>query len=656
MTGVLVHQDRIARANLIWLIVAQAICILPLLVRLPIWIAAIWVFAVIWRVQIHRARWAFPSFVVKLVMGLGSALGIYITYNGVSGVDPMIGFLVCSFILKVIEMRSKKDALIVLFIGFIAIASQFLFAQGILSGLYGLFSIFILLAAWQAAFVAQSLHVKTHLRRGVVLLGQSLPFMLILFVGMPRLGPLWSVPSPQGAGKTGFSETMELGDIGDLVQSPEIAFRVSFLSQEPPVNTMYWRGLALDLFNGQTWSASSQAQLPSSWGDNNERADFEYSVIMEPHHYRWLFSLGVPLAAESAQLKLHKNQQDLLVSRAPVVSKAEYRVRSKMLPIGANSKLDPFQAAQLIYLPESSNPKARSLAQAWVAEGKSPPQIIDAALAHFSRDFSYTLRPPLLGENAIDGFLFQTRRGFCEHFASSFVFLMRASGIPARVMVGYQGGELNSGSGNSGNYYVVRQSDAHAWAEVWLAEQGWITVDPTAAVAPSRIELGLEQSLAEDERHMLGGQNRLLTRLYQRFDAMEYSWNRWVLNYDSDSQEGVFERLFGISSPWRVGVAFTVLCAVIFFGLMGINAYLKRSLPLSVENKLMQSVLRKLHRRGVQRLPNETISQLAIRIADTHPQVAAGLRQVDHWYCRAVYAEEAGASEKLKSTIRSLRW
>lgn len=650
-------QDMIFRSNLIWLIVAQAFCILPLLIRLPVWIWGVWLFAILWRIQIHRARWCFPSFWLKLVLGLGSALGIYLTYQGVVGVEPMIGFLVCSFILKIIEMRTKKDALIVLFIGFIAVAAQFLFAQGVLAGVYGLFSLFILLAAWQAAFVSRKLSVKIHLQRGIMLLGQSVPFMMILFIVMPRVGPLWSVPLPQGQGKTGFSETLRLGDIGELVKSPAVAFRASFKSPAPAVEEMYWRGLALDSFDGHTWSASERASDGGPWVQSNAEADFEYSVIMEPHQYHWLFTLGVPIGAESSQLKLQKNHQNLLSSRTPVAVKAQYSVRSNRLDYHSANALDESEKRQLTALPSGGNSETRELAARWRAQQLPADVVVNEALAFYRRGFSYTLQPPPLGMDPIDGFLFDTKQGFCEHFASSFVFLMRAAGIPARIMVGYLGGELNGAVNALESYYIVRQSDAHAWVEVWLDGRGWQTVDPTAVVAPSRAAFGLEDALSEEEKYLVGArdwQSRAFTKLYQHMDALEYSWNRWVLNYDSDRQRGLLERLLGTNSPWRVGAAFAILCILIFLAVAILHFVSKQSRERTVEYAMIYPVLQKLKRRGVERQPNETLGQFAARLSASHPALAESMAKVHYWYTQAAYADDPRALEQLRGQIKRM--
>lgn len=644
------EKDLIFRDNLVWLLSAQAICIFPLLLKLPVWIWAVWIFALVWRVHIHLGRWRFPTALAKLVLGIGCAGGIYLTYSGVSGVEPMVGFLVCSFILKVVEMRTKKDALIVLFIGFIAVAAQFLFAQDVIAGLYGVFSLFILLTAWQAAFYSRSISVRQYFRISGVLVLQAMPFMIILFIVMPRLGPLWAVPLPQGKGKTGFSDTLEMGDLGSLVQSPEVAFRVSFDGPVPAPQLLYWRGLILDEFDGQRWQTAPMS--PRSIGNTvggalSDTDVLRYSVIMEPHHYRWLFALDPVLAARSAQLRLEYDERGLLSTRRPVVNKAEYSVVSSRTPLPPAQSLSPWEEKRLTRLPSEGNPRAAQMAQEWVSSGLKPAETIDRALGLFHNEFVYTMRPPRLSANAVDDFLFETRRGFCEHFASTFVYLMRASGIPARIVVGYQGGEFNPLDA----YFVIRQSDAHAWTEVWLEGEGWRMVDPTAAVAPSRIERGVEEALAFDERELLGRvrwSSAAMQTLYQYWDSVGYSWNRWVLNYDRDSQRNLLSDLLGGTGPWRIAVAFVGVSAAIVFIYALVHVLQRRRRYHRVEDRLMQVVLRKASRRGYVRKPEETLGQFATRVAAEDPALGRELNRLAALYSASIYAEDATAKHRLQ--------
>jgi len=644
----------IFRDNLVWLLCAQAICILPLLIKLPAWIWLVWGAVLLWRVQIHRGRWLFPSVWIKLILGLACVGGIYLNFSGLRGVEAMVGFLVCAFILKIIEMRTKKDALIVLFIGFIAVAAQFLFAQGILAGLYGIFSLFILLTAWQAAYYSRAISLGRHFKLGGILVVKAIPFMVILFVVMPRLGPLWAVPLPQGKGKTGFSETLSMGDLGELVQSPEVAFRATFTGPPPRNQQLYWRGLVLDEYDGVRWQVAARPTrpIPERPSGPNSEGLLEYSVIMEPHHYRWLFVLDSVLAASSAQMSLDLDDRGLLSARRPVVNKSQYTAVSRNQAVQNTEPLPSHQVRSLTHIPEG-NPRARALAEDWLQKGYDPAERVQQALQLFSHDFVYTMRPPRLGNHPVDDFLFNTRRGFCEHFSSSFVFLMRAAGIPARIVVGYQGGEFNGLE----SYFLVRQSDAHAWAEVWLAGVGWQAVDPTAVVAPSRIEVGVVEALGEEDRAFVG--QRFWTAgvalaLYRQWDALGYTWNRWVLNYDKDSQQNLFTSLLGNNSPWRVGLAFVGLSLGLFFTYMLMQVLARPRVRRRPEDQWLQPLLRRIARRGLERRPQETLAQFAARVSEREPVLGRQLAAVAELYSAAVYAGKPHASEKLRNALLRL--
>ena len=646
------EKDTIFRGNLVWMLSAQAICILPLLIKLPWWIWAVWFLALFWRIQIHFGRWRFPSAWIKFALGVGCAGGIYLTFSGVRGVEPMVGFLVCSFILKIVEMRTKKDALIVLFIGFIAVAAQFLFAQDVVAGLYGIFSLFILLTAWQAAFYSRRISLRQYFRIGGVLVLQAMPFMIILFVVMPRLGPLWAVPVTQGKGKTGFSDTLELGDLGELVRSPEVAFRVAFSGATPMPQQLYWRGLVLDDFEGHRWQAAAMPSRPIGETVNPTLSEeiLKYSVIMEPHRYRWLFSLDPLLAARSAQLTLEQDERGLLSARRPVVTKAEYSAISAQVLLPQVTSLSERDRRWLTRLP-NSNPRTVALAEQWKSENLATPEMIRRALQIFHGEFIYTTRAPRLGANPIDTFLFESKRGFCEHFSSAFVFVMRAAGVPARIVVGYQGGDYNQREG----YFVVRQSHAHAWAEVWIEGSGWQMVDPTAAVAPSRIDVGVEEALSVDERELLGQvrwSSAFMQSLYQQWDAIGYNWNRWVLNYDADSQQNLFSDLLGNTSPWRVGIAFASTSFALFACYAALLVLRRQRLVRRREDRALQAVLRKVGKKGYVRKREETLGQFAARVSVSEPVIGRHLAALAQLYAASVYAEDPAAGEQLQLAAR----
>lgn len=646
------QHSLISRQSLVWVLVAQAASILPLLFRLPVWVWALWATALVWRVWIFRGRLAFPSTWTKLLLGIVCIAGIVFSYAGVVGVEPMVGFLVCAFVLKLVEMRTHKDALMVLFIAFIAVAAQFLFAQDILAALMAVGSLVVLLSAWQSVFSCRPRSVSSQFGRGSLLLLKSLPLMLILFVVMPRLGPLWSMPLPQGQGQTGFSDSLTLGDISELVRSPDTAFRVTFTGETPSSGELYWRGLLLDEFDGRTWRAAEGRFRSRVSPEPPGASSVRYDIILEPHYQRWLFALGSPTGVRSSGLNIQMHPEGLLYSRLPVTQKAAYSVESSLHFGQQREILSASERRGLTQLPSGVNPQARALAEAWLERGLDSRAMVDELLARFRASFVYTLQPAPSGTHAIDDFLFQSQRGFCEHFASSLVFVMRAAQVPARIVVGYQGGTAHPRE----NYLTIKQSDAHAWAEVWFEDVGWLPVDPTAAVAPSRIEMGVEQAVPEDERDLIGRSNwqsSWLQGLYQRYDAMGYSWHRWVLGYDQGIQDGLLNWLLGNSSPWRVAVAFVLLCALVVGALAVLPWLLRRRPHMAPERRAIERVLRRLARQGFERKSEESLSRFVHRVGQERPKERVILQKLVRDYEAVAYGGQATRLEELQRYARA---
>lgn len=649
--------DQIPRRNLLWIFFAQGISLAPLLVHLPIWIAFLWVAMLGYRLRINQGVWTFPTLVAKIVFGVGCVAALWASYGRVTAVEPMVGFLICSYSLKLVELRTSKDVFIILFIGFIAVASQFLFAQSLLSALFAILSCAMLITAWQAALTTRIKPLRTHTINGLVLLAQSLPFMVILFVVMPRLGPLWSVPAPQGSGSTGMSDELKLGAIGELVKSREPAFRVSFDTTVPSADLLYWRGMLLEHFDGVTWRQRIQLPLgndPAPPAPTNTDELSSYSVLLEPHQGRWLFTLGVPLRVESEFLKIQRQPGQVIQSRWPVSKKSRYQVTSILTQVLDRSELGDADHRIYTQLPEHANPRAKELAEQWAGDQLTSSAIAARALDLFRTDFIYTLRPQTLGQDAIDQFLFETRRGFCEHFASSFVFLMRAAGIPARIVVGYQGGEMNPVE----NYLLVRQSDAHAWAEIWLDETGWVGIDPTSAVAPSRIDRGIAEALDERERVLIENpwqNNGVLRRVFHQWDAMGFAWNRWVLNYDREAQRAFLTKLLGDANPWRIGIAFTALLFTLFFIFLMIPGWRRRRV-VPKEMLWMRSLLKRLAAHGYTPRADESFSMFAGRVAQGQPELKEMLHTVDVYYEAVVYGEKRQYCTRLQASIDAVKY
>lgn len=667
----IVKEDQLPRETLAWILVAQGFTVLPLFFYLPFWLPAIWLMVTFWRIQIYRGVWIFPGNVLKTLFGLVCIALLLLTFRGALGVEPMVSFLLCGFLLKLVEVYKRKDATILLNICFIALAAQFLFSQTLLATAYVLLCLLIIIAALRSVYLTREQSIKKQCKYSAILIAQSLPLMLVLFIVMPRLSQLWAVPSRENVATSGFSDTMSPGSMAQLIKSRDVAFRVTFEADEgsspklPAPRDRYWRGLTLEYFDGTTWRqrwyqdrglsgrVQRRTQTPDEWDitatDNSER--YRYSIILEPHNHTWLFALMTPVRLQGPQqVGVGFHEDKLLVSSRPVSSRIQYQVESVVGYYVDADKLAAESERRNKQLPGDVNPRAAGLVESWIDEGLSSEEIINAALELYNREFIYTLNPPLLGTNTIDDFLFITRRGFCEHFASSFVYLMRLADIPARVVVGYQGGELNSVE----NYFMVRQADAHAWAEVWLQGRGWTRVDPTAAVAPSRIEQGLESAVEDSEAALLGGRFSFaqLSMLVHYWDTLGYKWHRWVLEYDDESQKSLFESLLGGTQIWRVALAFIGLCALLLLAYLAALLMARPQRDLSSEKRLYLRFLRKLEKRGLPRKPGETPFAFAKRAVLLYPQWQQAIMLITRLYCRSAYRDQQNIHKHLARAVK----
>ena len=649
-----------------WMLAAQSCVILPLFFYLPLWLPAIWIVTTIWRVQIFRGVLPFPGKFLRTALGLICIAALLATFRGRMGVEPMVSFLLCGFTLKLIEANKPRDVLIVLYICFVAIAAQFLFSQTLLATFIGLMCLIVVLGAMVSLYSGELTSVGSQLRKSGTLVLQSVPIMLVLFIVMPRLGQLWAVPSSNNTSTTGFSETMSPGSMSELIRSNALAFRVTFEGAEvPPPQERYWRGLVLEYFDGRNWRprrwrsgvmsgrVDKDTSRPSSWDlqINPEGKTYEYSIILEPHNHPWLFTLMAPVWLNSPEnVGAGYHEDYLLVGSKPVHSRVQYQVRSSPAYQVTANNLASDRLKRNLTLPENINPRSQKLVEDWLRESHSPQEVMQTALSYFNQNLSYTLNPPLLGADSVDELLFLSKRGFCEHFASSFVYLMRLANIPARVVVGYQGGELN----NIENYLMVRQSDAHAWAEVWLQGQGWVRVDPTSAVAPNRIDRGLRDSVTEEDAALITGMfdAAFIYNLRNYWDVLGYHWHRWVLDYDDENQKSLFEKLLGGTEVWRVALLFAGGCGAVLALYALMLLVTRENAPLRAEDKIYKRFLVKLSRRGIQRNKHEAPMDFAKRAGKLQPELQRSVENITRLYCAIAYQ---GQMERLASFKRCVR-
>ena len=492
----------------------------------------------------------------------------FIDYRLNYSVEMASVFLLLVGSMKAIELKSKRDVLVFVYAMFYLSAISMLFKQSILHVALQLASVMICFSLLMRMNDSTLGGVRSQIWRVSKLISLALPIAICLFLFFPRFAPLWSLPIKTNSSQTGMSEEMTPGSIAELSQSAERAFRVTFSGAVPERSQLYWRAMVLDQFDGRTWSRAQspltfeRAQKGILFGQKYEQFqpidtdEPSYDVMLEPHQNRWAFALA---GSEPASSNVHQIGAGVYEFVQDVVAPTPYRMLmpAKLPRMDARaggyvlSGVDRVASNpnQDLKLPRNGNPLARQFVEQLLAQGPTEREYIRAILQFYANnDFGYTLRPPVLGSDSIDDFLFGTRLGFCEHYASSMAFLLREAGIASRVVAGYQGGEYNENL----NYLVVRQYDAHAWVEAYLTNVGWIRLDPTAFVAPDRIERNLEAAvenegtfLADNRLASLARSILVLNWLAKRGDELNYRWQRFVLGYGEREQRALLKRVFG---------------------------------------------------------------------------------------------------------------
>jgi transglutaminase-like putative cysteine protease/cbb3-type cytochrome oxidase subunit 3 len=489
----------------------------------------------------------------------------------------------------------------------------------------------------------------------------------VLFVLVPRVAPLWTMPVPVSSSKTGVTDEMSPGNISSLSRSAELAFRVSFENNAPLQDELYWRGLVLDFFDGRTWRRAGSAFQSYEMIERFQRRlegerqgeGVDYDVILEPTQQSWIYALQL---ADFDASDILQDRYYTLHTDKPVTQRFRYQM-SSFLNNETDLNLAAVLRARALQLPEQDgNPRSYQLAESLRAQSASDLDYADRVMAHFrEQPFYYTLTPPQLGEASIDDFLFNTREGFCEHYASSFVYLMRAAGVPARVVVGYQGGEINPFEG----YTMVYQYNAHAWAEIWLEGQGWVRMDPTAAVAPERISEGAQAVMGDQPGFlddvgfsMMRFRNtEWLNTLRLRLDAMDYAWNRWVVSYDEDLQLQLLEALFGDRAKQALflalGASFSLFFIIAAFFLLGG----RRRDARDQATRLYLRLAADLADNGIKRQRGEGPLDFATRVAQSRPDIAVDMSEITALYVRMSYAADGQEESfgQLRERVLALR-
>mgnify|MGYP001826241522 FL=1 len=659
-------EQQVPRNALVWIVICMFTLVAPHAGRIPVWVLAVYLVAAIWRILVYRGRWSFPGRWVKLALIASGFAGIWFSYRSLIGLEPTVALLLTAFALKLIELAERKDAYVLLFLGYFICLTEFLFSQDLLIVLYSLLNVVLV----TTALVALHPPGEHQFNRGTIRLAgtmvlQALPLMVVLFFLFPRIGPLWTVPLKSHTAKTGVSDFMKPGDISRLSQSDEVAFRAEFEGDIPARSRLYWRGLVMSKLEEGAWRSLRYYDVPAA-----ERRPVpiervgdavSYSVIMEPTQQNWLYSLRYAQSTSSGVM----NAPDFRLF-TPVELEDQYRYEAESWPDAMlELELSDWRRAVELELPGESNPRTREWARTLRAGVDSDAAMVDAVLAMFSTGpFTYTLQPPLLpGDDPMDQFLFQTRRGFCEHYAYAFVVMMRAAGIPARVVAGYQGGEVNPVN----RTVIVHQFDAHAWAEVWLEGEGWRRVDPTASVSPDRIEWGLEQAVAGEGTFLVDSPLSPLrfrgvnwvNQLRLRYDALTYRWQSWVVGFDSEQQFEFLQNLFGEVSGRRFAMALLGTWGVAL-GLIAVTQLRRpRINRLTLLDRKYLAACGRLAALGMARETGEPPRRYAERVARVRPDWAEAFVEISDLYCDLAYAgpgpSGAADEERLARFLRAVR-
>ena len=640
--------------NVMWLLASMLFVVAPHLLRLPYWVGIFFVVVVGWRAWISWSAIRFPPRIVVAMITIAATVGTFLQFGRITGREGGVTLLVVMSALKLLEMRTQREVALAIYLGFFLVLTNFLFSQTIPLGLYLLACVWIFTGTLIGFNrMGRAPTVAERLRPAAALLVQALPLMAAFFLLFPRVpGPLWALPRDTPSGRTGLSDSMTPGRISELIKSDALAFRVRFEGERPPYALLYWRGPVLSLLDGNTWRAA-RSPVPFAGYTSTSRA-VKYEVIEEPNERNAIFALDAPAAAPPESVIA----SDLEIrSRRPVTEPRRYEMTSWLdYKYGADESPAVLRRASA-YDP-ARNPRTVALGREWASQTQDPRAIVARAVQLYNREFTYTLEPPALDpRDPYDDFLFNTKRGFCEHYAGSFALLMRAAGIPARVVTGYQGGEVNPFS----HEIIVRQADAHAWTEIWLRGEGWVRVDPTAAVSPLRVEQGVNAALgpigvvptiiAADRLGILAG-------LRFGWQVVNGSWEQWVVGYNTERQRDFFARLGYPAVDWRT-LGFWLLVATFAIGGAVTLGLLVRERPRREEASLCawNRYCAKLAAAGLPRGPHEGPLDYLARVKAAKPELAGGAEEITRRYVAARYGAGATREElrELAGRVRDFR-
>ena len=619
--------------------------------NLPVWVIVASTGFGVWRYLLNKKQWSMPKIWLLLPINILMCLGIMFTFKDFFGRDASLALLVVMLSLKLLETKTLRDYMLVVILAYFLVGNLFLFNQTIATFALSVPPLLLLTATLIHISLKNQHSLKFLLTLAGKLLLQAVPVMLILFVLFPRIpGPLWGIPQDAYSAMTGLGDSLQFGNISQLTKNSSIAFRVQFKGNIPPKNQLYWRGPVLWHQDGNQWLMPSQKIGLSTEKLATQGEAIHYTITLEPHNRLWLLMLDIPTQIPNDAQLTHDYSA---VAASPVHTRIRYDATS-FSTYKLGEVLKDREKTMSLQIHDNENPRTIELAQSW-HNMQAVDKVNRALQMYRAQPFIYTLNPPRLGKDPVDDFLFNTKKGFCEHYATSFVYLMRAAGVPARIVTGYQGGELNP----NGNYLIIRQSDAHAWAEVWLETRGWVRVDPTAAVSPERIEQGISEAISETDLLPLMARPDfpLLRKAFLSWDSVNNGWNQWVLGYDDKKQLEFLNKLSGKNlslmdlALWMT-VAITTVMAITFLVLIK-----TKQRKLSPAQQLYAQYLNKLKRANLQPHSHEGALDFGKRAGLALPSQQDAILEIAQDYNLLQYslAPNALSLQKLAQLIKQFR-
>jgi transglutaminase-like putative cysteine protease len=646
------RDTAIPRRPLLWLAAALLFTLPPMFGQLAGWAPSFFLLALAMKFWMEPRGYRLRSFVLKLILAAVAVGAIFLSYGTLKGVEPAVSLLAVLVSLKILEAHTAREFQVMVMMAWVLCLCGFLLSQD-LAIAFCLFVAFALLIAALIQFHRGSspgafwLPLATTFK----LLAQAAPLVVLLFLLFPRINTGFRLRiGDLHSAMTGFSDRLSPGGIATLANSTNIAFRAEFPDRRTgPAGPMYWRGLVMWHCEGMEWRApySPTSISDSSHGYPANDKAIRQRITVAPHGARWMFALDRPFGVPSGTMLARGNY---LYSVQPIRKARRYEVISSAEPIGR--ELDANERREALQLPASISPAVRELAASLAAHDSEPRATATRALQFFrTQGFRYSLSPGEYNKNDLEEFLFHRRTGFCGHYAASFATLMRLAGIPARVVVGYLGGEYN----DLGGFFLVHQADTHAWCEVWIPENGWTRIDPTAAVAPDRASQDLSSFLAGHvaSGEMVTGQSSFVTQLVRLalvnqikslWEALNYQWDTRVLGFDADVQDVLVTSL-GLTNSGPLPLVMQVLIAIAALLIIYAGWMRLRTRPRADRiQALYEHFCQKLARIGVQRDPWEGPSDFATRVAQSLPNQSERVRQITGTYIALRYAPGPAAS------------